>query len=273
MVFFTFYQEKELISVIIPVFNRQNFVKRAIESVLEQSLKADEIIVIDDGSDDDTPKVLKSFADKIKVITQKNSGVSNARNSGIKTAKNSWITFLDSDDIWHKDKLKKQMSFHNNNPEILFSHTNEEWVRDAKIVKQKKQHQKPKGFCFKENLNFCKIAPSTVMIDKKLLEDVGYFDESLEVCEDFDLWLRVLRSYELGLVEEVLTTKFAGHKNQLSFKYNAMDRYRILALLKHKDTLDAREEILKKLAILLKGAVKYQNLELIDFCKKIEMDN
>ncbi len=235
-----------MISVVIPVYNRPTLVKRAIESVLGQSLKADEIIVVDDGSDDDTLSVLQSFNNKIKIITQKNSGVSSARNSGIKSAKNRWICFLDSDDVWHEKKLEQQLAFHETNPHILFSHTHEEWVRDGKPVKQKKQHKKPSGFCFEENLNFCKIAPSTVMIDKTLFEKVGYFDEALEVCEDYDMWLRVLNTFEVGLLDEVLTTKFAGHE-QLSFKYHSMDRYRIEALLKHIEHPQVRLEIEKKL--------------------------
>ena len=257
-----------MISVVIPVYNRPQLVKRAIASVLEQSLKADEIIVVDDGSTDETAIVLQSFDDKIKIITQKNNGVSSARNAGIKASKNRWVCFLDSDDIWHKEKLEQQLAFHKANPHILFSHTEEEWIRDGKTVKQKKQHKKPSGFCFEENLNFCKIAPSTVMIEKTLFDKVGYFDESLEVCEDYDMWLRVLKTFEVGLLDEVLTTKFAGHE-QLSFKYHSMDKYRIEALLKHKNREVVKQEIEKKLEILLKGALKHGNRELIDFCKEV----
>jgi glycosyltransferase involved in cell wall biosynthesis len=259
--------KEKVITVVIPVYNRPELVKRAINSVKEQSLKADEIIVIDDGSTDKTAEVLKSFK-TIKVITQKNSGVSSARNRGIKEATYAWIAFLDSDDVWHKDKLKLQAKFHKQNPDILFSHTKEEWIRDEKTIKQKKQHQKPSGFCFEENLNFCKIAPSTVMMHQSIFEKVGYFDESLEVCEDYDLWLRVLKNYEVGLIDEVLTTKYAGHE-QLSFKYHSMDKFRILSLLKHKNQADVKVEIEKKLEILLKGAVKHENHELVVFCEKV----
>ncbi len=256
-----------MISVVIPVHNRPILVKRAIECVLNQTFSLYEIIVVDDGSDDETADVLKTFKNKIKIITQKNLGVSSARNAGIKSAKFQWICFLDSDDIWEDKKLEKQLAFHKLHPHIFFSHTNEKWIRDAKVIKQKKEHKKPKGFCFEENLNFCKIAPSTVMIDKNLFFEVGYFDENLEVCEDYDMWLRVLKKYEIGLLEEVLTTKFAGHKNQLSFKYHSMDRYRVLALCKHILHPRVKKEIKKKLDILLIGAKKHQNEELIEFCE------
>ncbi len=258
-----------MITVVIPVHNRPILVKTAIKSVLNQTFSLYEIIVVDDGSCDETPNVLKTFEDKIKIITQKNSGVSTARNTGIKLAKFNWICFLDSDDVWENSKLEKQIAFHKLYPHILFSHTNEKWIRDAIEIKQKKQHKKPSGFCFEENLNFCKIAPSTVMIQKSLFEELGYFDESLEVCEDFDMWLRVLKKYEVGLVKEVLTIKFAGHKNQLSFKHHSMDRYRILALLKHSLHLEVKKEIKMKLDILLLGAKKHQNEELMEFCKRV----
>ena len=258
-----------MISVIIPVYNRPNLVKRAIKSVLNQTFSPCEIIVINDGSTDETDRVLETFKKDIKIITQKNTGVSNARNAGIKSAKYRWICFLDSDDVWHEEKLEKQLSMHNDNPHILFSHTNEEWIRDKKLIKQKKSHKKPSGFCFEENLDFCKIAPSTVMICKSIFDDVGYFDESLRVCEDYDLWLRILKKYEVGLVKEVLVTKFAGHEGQLSFKYHSMDRYRVLALLKHKEHPLVKQEISKKLDILQKGAIKHKNSELITFCKRV----
>ncbi len=256
-----------MISTIIPVYNRPALVKRAIESVLNQSYKCDEIIVVDDGSSDKTPEILKSFKDKIKIITQKNSGVSNARNSGIKVAKNRWIAFLDSDDIWCESKLQKQIEFHKSNKDILFSHTDEKWIRDGKTIKRKTKHKKPEGLCFEQNLNFCKIAPSTVMMDKSLFESVGYFDESLEVCEDYDLWLRVLKRYRVGLIKEELTCKFAGHSGQLSFKYHSMDIYRIKALLKHKNEPNVKEIIQKKLEILSKGAIKHKNDKIALFCK------
>ena len=255
------------ISVIIPVFNRPKLVLRAIESVLNQTFKADEIIVIDDGSIDHTLEVLRELK-TIKLISQKNRGVSSARNIGIKKSLNHWVAFLDSDDMWSKEKLAVQVDFHKNNDEILISHTCEEWIRNGKIVRQKKQHQKPEGFCFNENLNFCKIAPSTVMIKKIVFDKVGYFDESLKICEDYDLWLRVLRGYKLGLINKVLTTKYAGHE-QLSARYNLMDIQRVKALLKHKELSIARDEIVKKIEILQNGALRHKNNEVLSFCEKV----
>lgn len=258
-----------MISVIIPVYNREAFIARAIESALSQTLQASEIIVVNDGSDDATSDILRSYNDKIKVINQVNSGVSKARNIGIKNSNAKWVCLLDSDDIWHPTKLQEQKAYHDRYPSIMISHTGEKWIRDNKEIKQKKVHKKPKGWCFEENLNFCKIAPSTIMIAREVFEKVGYFDEDLEVCEDYDLWLRVLRVYELGFVDSVLTSKYAGHENQLSFKYHSMDKFRIKALLKHQELASVRVEIEKKASILIKGAQKHQNFEVEKFYQRL----
>ena len=258
-----------MISVIIPTYNRAAFLARTIDSVLAQSYKDREIIVIDDGSTDDTQALLASYADSIRTMSIANSGVSHARNVGIKAAKGAWITLLDSDDVWHPTKLERQMAYHDSHPSVFISHTNERWMRHDKEVKQKALHQKPKGWCFEANLSFCKIAPSTVMIAKEVFEKVGYFDEELVVCEDYDLWLRILREYEIGLVEEILTTKYAGHEDQLSFSYPAMDTYRIKALLKHQELELVRKEITKKCEIISKGARKRGNIELAEYYESV----
>jgi len=255
--------------VIIPVFNREAFIARAIDSVLSQTLKPSEIIIVDDGSTDGTADILAGYHDKIKVMRIENSGVSKARNVGIKKSQGKWITLLDSDDVWQQDKLAQQRAYHDKHPAIMISHTEEKWIRHDKEIKQKKAHKKPTGWCFEENLDFCKIAPSTIMIAREVFEKVGYFDESLEVCEDYDLWLRILKAYELGLVESVLTTKYAGHENQLSFKYHAMDTFRIKALLKHRESAQVQEEIKKKALILQKGAQKHQNKDILAFCEDV----
>jgi len=129
------------ISVVIPTFNRADLILKAIESVLKQTYKASEIIVIDDGSNDETKKIIENY--DIKYFYQRNSGVSSARNKGIKVAKYDWIAFLDSDDTWREDKLQKQVDFHIKNKNILFSHTGEKWIRDEKTVKYPKRLKKP----------------------------------------------------------------------------------------------------------------------------------
>ncbi len=254
------------LSVIIPTFNRAKLLKRALKSVFAQTLQPFEVIVVDDGSTDDTKEMVKEFP--IKYFYQKNKGVSTARNLGIKNSSGDVIAFLDSDDEWMKDKIKLQLPCHEQ--DMLFSHTNEIWIRDKKEIKQKSHHKKPDGKCFYENISFCKISPSTVMINKSLFEKVGYFDESLEVCEDFDMWLRVLKVTPVKLIENPLTIKHAGEDSQLSFKYFAMDRFRVEALMKHLPDKKIKNEIEKKLSIMRQGAKRHQNQELLDWIFKTE---
>ena len=251
------------ITVVIPTYNREKLVVAAINSVLNQTIKVDEIIIIDDGSIDDTRRIIEKLP--IQYIYQENSGVSSARNLGIKKASNEWICFLDSDDIWLENKIEEQLLFHKKNPDILFSHTHEEWIFNGKIVKQKKHQQKPSGYCFSDNISHCLIGPSTVMIHKSIFNDIGIFDESLEVCEDFDLWLRILDKYELGFIDKKLINKIAGHENQLSFMTPMMDTYRIEALLKHKNKEEVRDMIIKKCDILIKGAIKHNNKDIENY--------
>mgnify|MGYP005989041965 CR=1 FL=1 len=263
------------ITVIIPTYNREKLLDKTIHSVLNQSLSVDEIIIVDDGSVDNTKNLVDSFNnEKVKYIFQTNKGVSSARNTGIKSASNPWICFLDSDDIWNEDKIQKQINFHTDNPHILFSHTDELWMFNNKIIKQKKHQLKPSGFCFEENIPNTLIGASTIMIHKKIFDDVGLFDESLIACEDYDLWLRILSKYELGLIDEKLITKIAGHDNQLSFSTKLMDKYRISALQKHLNSPYKNaiiQEIVKKCDILIKGAIKHNNKEIEEEYTKLKM--
>lgn len=253
-----------MISVVIPTYNRAKLLPRAIKSVQQQTLQPLEIIIIDDGSTDDTVEILKDFKD-IKIFRKQNGGISSARNLGIKLASGKYIAFLDDDDQWHEKKLELQIKLHDNS--CKFSHTNEIWIHNNKEIKQKKHHQKSDGWCFYDNIEFCKISPSTVMVEKEIFDEVGFFDEDLEVCEDFDMWLRILKKYPIKLLQESMTIKHAGESEQLSFKYFAMDRFRIEALSKHQDDIKVKEMIDKKVIILRKGAIKHQNLELIEFLK------
>ena len=244
------------ISVIIPTFNRADFILQAIKSVQNQSISVDEIIVIDDGSTDGTKELLKD--ENIVYIYQKNSGVSAARNQGIKKAKCDWLAFLDSDDLWHKDKIKEQVALHVNNPTLKASFTDEKWIRNGKIV-NKKKHLRKEEPTFLNSLRTCKIGVSTFFVHKCVFDEVGLFDENLKVCEDYDLWLRILQKYPIKLLNKELITKQAGHQNQLSFTTSLIDNYRVVALTKHIQSEYKKEisqEIEYKETILKNGAKK-----------------
>ena len=263
------------ISVVIPTYNRYKVLKRALTSVFAQTYTNYEVIVIDDGSTDNSFDIQKDFP-TLRYFYQENSGVSSARNLGIKKANFEWIAFLDSDDEWHKDKLQKQVLFHQDNREIFMSYTDERWIRNSKEVKIPKKFAKFGGDIFKNCLSHCIIAPSSTIIHKSLLEKIGTFDESLEVCEDYDLWLRVALHHKIGLIDEKLITKYGGDEDQLSMKYWGMDRFRTLSLeklltkeMKNEDMI--LDMLLQKYRVLLKGALKYEREDYIVFyTQKIE---
>jgi len=266
------------ISVVIPTYNRYEVLKRALKSVYAQTHMSKEIIVIDDGSTDETSQITEEFP-HVRYIYQKNSGVSSARNLGIQNSTCQWIAFLDSDDEWHEDKLSSHVEFHSLNPDMLISYTDEKWIRDNKEVNLPKKYQKYGGDIFSKCLSHCIIAPSATLIHKSLLDSVGLFDESLEVCEDYDLWLRVAHKNQIGLIDKKLITKYGGSDDQLSMKHWGMDRFRVIALEKLLDNSfvldkqrreEVRETILKKYNLLLKGAIKHKRgLDIKEYEKKI----
>lgn len=228
------------ISVIIPTFNRAHTLPRALDSVLAQTLKPKEIIVVNDGSTDDTNVVLSHYSG-LYVINQQNHGVSTARNAGIAKAEGEWVVFLDSDDEWCPEKLEKQWSAVCKNDKLI-CHTEEIWIRNGKRVNPMKKHQKYGGWIYEKCLPLCMISPSSVMIHKSVFENVGLFDESLDVCEDYDLWLRICVKYPVLFLDEPLIVKYGGHEDQLSRKHWGMDRFRVKALEKMLDSDDLNQD-------------------------------
>ena len=252
------------ISAIIPTFNRIDLLKRAIDSVLNQSIKPYDIIVVDDGSTDGTSDMIQQKYKSIKLIQQKNSGVSVARNNGIKNAQGDWIALLDSDDEWKKNKLEEQVNKLTDNPKYEFCHTNEIWIRNGIRVNQKKRHKKYGGFIFDKCLDICRISPSSVLFNKNIFNHIGWFNDKLPVCEDYDLWLRITAEFEILFIDKPLIVKYGGHNDQLSHSVQAIERFRIKALesllensdLSKNNRIHAVEMIIKKLDIYLNGLVK-----------------
>jgi len=222
-----------LVSVIIPTYNRAGIVSRAVQSVLDQTFRDFELIVVDDGSTDQTADVLSRYETLpgVSIITQKNKGVSSARNAGLTAASGQLIAFLDSDDYWLPDKLEVQANFFERRPEALICQTEETWYRRGRRVNPKKYHRKPSGDIFFQSLELCLVSPSAVMMRRELFDLVGTFDEGLPACEDYDLWLRVSARYPVHLLDEPCVIKTGGHPDQLSSQ-PGLDRYRIQTLLK-----------------------------------------
>jgi glycosyltransferase involved in cell wall biosynthesis len=222
---------KPQVSIIIPTYNRGWIIKEAIDSVLAQDYTEFELIVVDDGSTDHTSGVLDSYGKDIKVLSQKNKGVSAARNRGIAEASGKFIAFLDSDDLWLSQKLSVQIEFFNQRPDALICQTEEVWIRNGLRVNPKKRHKKPSGMIFKPSLELCLVSPSAVMIQRSLFDRVGEFDETLPACEDYDLWLRISCRFPVHLIDAPLIIKRGGHDDQLS-KGAGLDKFRIKSLNK-----------------------------------------
>ncbi len=274
-------QPEMRISVIIPVYNRPAKVQRAIGSVVAQTYSPEEIIVVDDHSTDSTSEVLSDiytqYQNSMRVLWHReNRGVGAARNTGINAASAEWIAFLDSDDEWRPDKLQKQVRFHREHPELKISQCDELWIRDGERVNKRRIHQKEGGQIFKESLKLCLVSPSAVLMHQSLFEEIGDFDESFPVCEDYDLWLRILTEYAIGYLNEPLLTRYGGHEDQLSSRYWGMDRWRVRAMEKHLNTALPHEwkvalyqELIEKLQILYQGARKREKPEAGEYRRKI----
>ncbi len=224
-------QKKPLISVIIPTYNRGWIIKEAIDSVLSQDYRDFELIIVDDGSTDNTLEILNSYQDDITVLRQNNHGVSAARNLGIMAASGRFVAFLDSDDLWLPQKLSSQVDYFNLNPDAIICQTEEIWIRKGVRVNPKKRHKKPWGMIFEQSLALCLVSPSAVMIRRSLFDEVGFFDEKLPVCEDYDLWLRISCRFPVYLIDTPLIIKRGGHDDQLSAS-SGLDKFRIKSLKK-----------------------------------------
>ncbi len=219
------------VSVIVPTFNRAGLLEQAIDSVLAQSFASFELIVVDDGSTDDTAVLLSAYAGRIRILRQFNRGVSAARNLGMAAAAGELIALLDSDDYWLPGKLARQVAFFDAHPDEMICQTEEIWMRNGVRVNPKRRHQKYGGMIFEKSLPLCLISPSAVMLRKSLLDEVGGFDERLPACEDYDLWLRITWKFPVHLIPVPLIVKRGGHPDQLS-RMPELDKYRIRSIVK-----------------------------------------
>ena len=257
-----------LITAVIPTFNRGWCLANAVTSVIDQNYPAVEIIVVDDGSTDNTCQVLEPYLDHITLLHQKNTGVSAARNFGITQSNGEYVAFLDSDDQWTPDKISCQVDFFQRHPDVMICQTEEIWIRNGKRVNPKFKHKKPWGMIFEPSLELCLVSPSAVMMRREFFEIKGYFDETLPACEDYDLWLRTATDMPIYLVDRPCTIKHGGHSDQLSSGHS-LDRYRIQSIerLLNGGTLSLSQQraaitvLKKKYTIYGQGCIKRGKLD------------
>jgi glycosyltransferase involved in cell wall biosynthesis len=177
------------ISAIVPTYNYARFVHRAVDSVLNQTYPVAEVIVVDDGSTDNTREVLAAYGDRIKYVHQENRGLSGARNTGIRNASSPWVAFLDSDDWWLPEKIERQVRLVEADPAVELVYT-ASWLHfpDGQVERY--------DVCTPDRLwprfRYANgITPSTVLMRRDLILKAGCFDETLRYCEDWDMWVRL----------------------------------------------------------------------------------
>jgi glycosyltransferase involved in cell wall biosynthesis len=267
-----------LVSTIIPVHNREHLVGAAIESVVSQTVPPGwelELIVVDDGSTDGTMNVVERCLDHFQsdggsasALSIPHSGYPGAvRNRGVEASRGELLAFLDSDDRWYPGKLAAQLTLHDA-PRCRISHTREVWLREGRVVSQRKQRHRRQGDIFDDALQKCIVGPSTVVIERSLFDEGSGFREDLEIAEDYEYWLRILAAEEISFVDDALTEKRAGSWDQLSEKYGQIEAFRIAALRKlvveghfvHRGMPSrqqrAEETLARKLQIYAAGARK-----------------
>ncbi len=262
-----------MISVIIPTYNRATYLGEAIDSVLAQTVWAGrpssgsfELLIVDDGSTDGTSDIVASFGGRVDYHVQPHAGVSRARNFGLQLARGEYIAFLDSDDLWMKDKIQVQMSYFKALPLTMMCYTEEVWIRNGRRHNPARKHQKYSGWIFDRVLPLCLISLSSAMFRRKVFEDIGGFDETLPACEDYDFGIRLAHRFPVGFITKPLIIKRGGHTDQLSRRYWGMDRFRVQALEKalglglgaDRERL-VKAEIVRKCLVLIHGFEKRRN--------------
>ncbi|ROR29631.1 glycosyltransferase [Inmirania thermothiophila] len=195
------------ITVVVPAFNAARWIRRAIDSVLAQTHRPDEIVVVDDGSTDETPDILAGYGDRIRVVRQDNRGLPAARNAGIAAARGDLIAFLDADDWWRPGKLAAQLALMRERPEVGFCSTEATVVDDDGTEVGRWRCPPCEGAILEaifERHATVAGSGSAVLVRREVLERAGRFDETLPALEDIDLWMRLAAISAYACVAEPL---------------------------------------------------------------------
>jgi glycosyltransferase involved in cell wall biosynthesis len=218
-----------LVSIIMPVYNSSAYVKDALRSALEQDYENKEVIVVDDGSTDSTPAILKSFEGKITILNQANAGPGAARNHGLRHARGTYVAFLDADDCWLPGKLRLQVEYLEQHPELGAVYSG--WVRwypnaegnfsypsMSSLARSPSIVPEDSGWIYTRLLFECRLLTSTVVLRSSVIEEVGLFDEGLLRGQDYDYWLRLSRISQIHKLDHELAL-YRIHDNNIAKKY------------------------------------------------------
>lgn len=264
-----------LVSVIIPNRGRPLELRRAVDSVLAQVAVDFELIVVDDASPSPPSGVYESVlkAGHQVLVQPSRTGPGPARNRAAQVAKGRYLALLDSDDSWLPTKLMAQLAQLEQSG-LRCGQVDEIWYRDGVRVNPPKAHRITGGDLFRRSLRAVCVSSSSVLLERSLFWESGGFDEELFVCEDYDLWCRVAADHRFDFCCKPLVVKYGGHADQLSKALPAMDRFRILGLVKRLAGGDfgsqeavASTEVQRKIRILGKGSLKHGRAQAAQLCR------
>ena len=231
-----------LVSVIIPAFNCGRFAAEAVESALAQDYKPMQVIVINDGSTDDTLAVLETFGAAIHLIDQKNGGPPAARNSGLRVARGAYIAFLDADDVWLPGKISAQVAYLEGHPKIGIVYTDwHVWQPEIDGSFRRPLIGNPisgdltldatrSGCLYNRLLLDCELLTTTVMLRASLAREIGEFDPTLLIGEDYDYWIRASRITEIhklaavGALYRIQPNAAAGKLRRPNFEFDVISK-------------------------------------------------
>jgi glycosyltransferase involved in cell wall biosynthesis len=228
--------EQKLVTVIIPVYNGEQFLAEAINHVLRQDYQPLEIIVVDDGSTDNTGKVAAKFQDIIHYIYQQNAGPSAARNCGLKAAQGDLITFLDVDDLWSEGKLKVQTEYLVNHPDIGIV----QGLIQQMVLLDINQGAQPLFKPIYQPYQFINLGSGVYR--KSVFEKIGFFDETLKYGEDVDWFIRAWENGISKVVLEEVSLFYRQHNNNMTKGQNLVNLGFVRIFKKHLDRLRKSEE-------------------------------
>lgn len=241
-----------------------------------------ELLVVDDASSEPAEELYRQIVSRGHHVVRQsaNQGPGAARNRGAALARGEWLCFLDSDDAWLPDKLARHLASLEGSG-LSIGQTEEIWFRDGVQVLPPKAHKITGGDLFERSTRAVCVSSSTVVLKRSLFFRHGGFDESLFVCEDYDLWLRISAQERFDFCASPLVVKYGGHPDQLSRALPAMDRFRLVALLKglaretnqwtaHQRCI-ASTEAERKVRILKKGSTRRGMTQAVECCEDVEV--
>jgi len=260
---------KAKVSIIIPTYNYGRYIQRAINSALQQSYPNIDVIVVDDGSTDNTQAILAEYGDTIRNIKQRNQGASAARNHGISEAHGDYIAFLDADDYYLPGNISTKVEYLVSHPEYQWCYSDWAWVDEQGTIagyghepKQSMAHYKLQGDVFSDVLGGLRLGTNVFLFRRSILLHAGGFDEQLTTLEDYDLFLRISRDFPIGYIDQALCHIYA-HSGSLGMGTSKQKGYYNRWLLNQKLSRNFPEETAEDKGFRRVQADLYRNLAAI----------